>query len=581
MTIDEFETRARRGEISPFSWVSIPALTGEKFVQARELPLFVALYDPRRIHFRKHFQIGRLPVLTVFLSLACVALFFVSKHLGDGVVTREALLVLGAKAAARIIEDGATWRLLTANVLHRDGVHLAFNLFALLNIGTVLEGVYRRGDYILLLVVSGLATMVVSAAMSPPVTVGASGLVFGCLGAAVVFGWRFGDVLPRRYRIYFGLVVLGYVTVMFYLGLRSGSTDNWGHGGGLVAGVLMGMLLEPRLMRLTATKESVAVTARPYLLAGILAGTTLLVGPLLPHVAFRYQSVDVDAFGVRLKRPLHWNKVAGPLGFFAFGNNVDAFTSLGCARLEQRSQLPDAVNRFVQGELRALERSGSIGQLEIGRPKPAVIGRAKTAPAIAVPFSLLASEGPFAATAVLFSRGQLECALVLAQRPGAPQGTSDRLDEILKSVSLVETKAQREARSVAEKRPDAARSWLSLALAHQAAGEIALARSAFSRAEALVDTQRAWAGQVAFGRAAFELEYGDDASAALAAARKARAEDNGLDTRLLYADALIANGETAAARSELEGLAKDFPKDKRVKIRLEATGPQEDAHAAP
>src|SRR5690606_22677756 len=105
---------------------------------------------------------------------------------------------------------GEAWRLLAANLLHRDAVHLSFNLFAFLNVGAVLEGVYRRGDYVLVLVLSGLCTMTTSAVMSGPVTVGASGLVFGCLGCAVVFGWRYGEVLPLRYRTYFGVIVVGY-----------------------------------------------------------------------------------------------------------------------------------------------------------------------------------------------------------------------------------------------------------------------------------------------------------------------------------------------------------------------------------
>jgi membrane associated rhomboid family serine protease len=163
ISIDEFEARTRRGEMSPFVWVCIPTLTGDHFVQARDLPLFVALYDPRRLHFRQHFSVGRLPLVTGLVAVVAIALYFLTQHLGEGIVTRDALLVLGAKARARILEDGEAWRLLSANLLHRDAVHLAFNLFALLNVGTVLEGVYRRGDYVLLLVVCGLGTMLTSA----------------------------------------------------------------------------------------------------------------------------------------------------------------------------------------------------------------------------------------------------------------------------------------------------------------------------------------------------------------------------------------------------------------------------------
>ena len=66
-----------------------------------------------------------------------------------------------------VTNRGATHRIgPDADPRPRDGIHLGFNLFALLNVGTVLEGVYRRGDYVLLLVVSGLSTMLTSAVMS-------------------------------------------------------------------------------------------------------------------------------------------------------------------------------------------------------------------------------------------------------------------------------------------------------------------------------------------------------------------------------------------------------------------------------
>ena len=64
LTIDDFERRARRGEISPFAEVCLPAMTGDRFVQARELSLFTSIYDPRRVLFRRHFHLGRYPLVT-------------------------------------------------------------------------------------------------------------------------------------------------------------------------------------------------------------------------------------------------------------------------------------------------------------------------------------------------------------------------------------------------------------------------------------------------------------------------------------------------------------------------------------
>lgn len=567
LTIEEFESRARRGELSPLAYVCIPTLTGDRFVQARELPLFVSLYDPRRVHFRTHFQLGRLPLVTGLFAIIAVALFFVSKDLGGGVVTREALLALGAKARARIVEDGEAWRLLAANFLHRDAVHLGFNLFALLNIGTMLEGVYRRGDYVLLLVLSGLCTMGLSAAMSGPVTVGASGLVFGCLGAAVVFGWRYGELLPLRYRIYFGGVVVGYAAVMFYLGLKSGSTDNWGHAGGLICGLVMGFVLVPRLLRLTAPREPWPVVLRPYAIS--LALVVIVIGPLsvlLPRVFFRTEPYEVSAFGVVIERPSHWAKVQVPLGLFTFGNGVDAFASLGCARLSGPSRLDEAVARFVDGELESLSRAGHIGKLRVEGVAPDTVGSGPSATAARrVSFSFLASDGPLEADALLFSRGQLECALVLAHRPSAPVSSKERLDEIREGLRLVPTRAEEEAQRIVRARPHSARAWLELALAHQSAGQEALARVAFEEAEQRVEESDPLYAQVHFARARFELDYGGDEDAAVTHARLARAgREDDCDADLLLIEALLARGREEEARAVADDLIRRHPDDQRV-----------------
>lgn len=546
ISIDEFEERARAGEFSPFAWVSIPTLTGDRFVQARDLPLFVALYDPRRLHFRKHFALGRLPILTGVVALVAVVVFFVTKSLGDGVVEREVLLLLGAKARSRMLEDGETWRLLAANFLHRDGIHLAFNLFALLNVGTVLEGVYRRGDYVLLLVVSGLTTMALSATMSGAVTVGASGLVFGCLGCAVMFGWRYGDVLPLRYRLYFGVVVVGYAATMFYLGLRSANTDNWGHAGGLIAGVLTGGFLTPRLLRLTdAPREPRRSLLRPWVAAAAVVVLTIAVGPLLPRALLSTTPHEVPAFGVVLDRPSHWTKVSDPLGLLTFGNGVDAFASLGCADLRGPVNLEDAMDRFVDGELRTLARSGHIGELYVAPPEADAIGDGEHLHAARrVRFSFLASDGPLTSSAILFVRGQLECALVLNARPSAPESSWERLEDIRRAVRFVPTRAEVLALRGVSGRPHSPRAWLELALAHQRAGALDEAREAFVEAARFAEEDGPVAGQIDYARARFELRFAHDAAAAVAHARTAVEKTKGdRDAQLLFLEALLARGD--------------------------------------
>jgi rhomboid protease GluP len=570
LTLEEFERSARRGEVSPFALVSVPAITGDRFVEARELPFFDAMYDPRRVHFRRHFQVGRVPVLSLLLSALMIGLFLLARDLGDGAATREALLLLGAKARSRIIEDGETWRLFAANLLHKDLVHLGFNLFALMNVGAVLEGVYRRGDWVLLVVVSGLATMTASAAFAMPVTVGASGLVFGCLGAAVVFGWRFGDVLPSRYRTYFSVVVVIYAVVMFTLGFVSPSTDNWGHGGGLLAGLVMGMLLEPRLMRLKAVREPVLSLVLPYALAlAIVTVVVVFLGPLLMRFGEKTELHRVDAFGVVLERPTTWTKVSDPLGFLTFGNGVDAFASLGCAREEQQRTLDDAERRFVEGELRALSLAGNIGGLDVGRPLPSVVGETKVAVnAREIPFSFVASDGALEARAVLFVRGHYDCALVLAHRPAADERTRARLDDIRRRLALIPTRAEETALQATMTRPGSSRAWLELAIAHESGGALEEARTAYTRALTLVAAEPSAESEVRFAAARFERAVGGDPARGLAALGPLLVENAPVDVALLAAELTLQLGDLDAARTVLERALRHHPAEKRIDAAL-------------
>ncbi len=428
LSIEEFEHRARRGEISPHALVSIPTLTGEGFVEARALPIFQATYDPRRLLFRRHFHLDRLPLVTGAVVVLCLAMWFLARDLGDGVVTKEALLALGAKSRARIVDEGDSWRLLAASVLHKDVVHLGFNMFVLLATGTVLEGIYRRGDYALILVLSGLACMTTSTIMSPPATVGASGMIFGCLGCAMVFGLRFADVLPLRYRVYFGVVLVAYTAAAFWSGLLRTTTDNWGHAGGLLCGAACGVVLQPRLLRVTTAKTARMDIIRPWLVTIAVIVVVIAVGPLLPRLLLRFVPLPFSSFGVVLEHPSTWARGPDPLGFVAVGNGTDTLASLACSRSDTARDTAVVARRFVDDELFGLADRGHIAKLEVDPAADCVIAGQHGQ---AIGFSFIASDGPFEAVGYVFVRDRVECVLVAAHRREAPPKARALLHEIV------------------------------------------------------------------------------------------------------------------------------------------------------
>ncbi|RKH19603.1 rhomboid family intramembrane serine protease, partial [Corallococcus sp. CA047B] len=187
---------------------------------------------------------SRLPWLTLAL-VGAQAILYVALAPG-GPPGVDALVRWGAKAGPLVTDVGQGWRLLAANLLHRDGLHLGLNLLVFAVVGSAVERACRWWDYLALLGVSGLATMAGSLWWSPTVSVGASGLVFGCVGALLVLGRRSRNGPKARFGWFSGESALPTVLVFLWLGWTSAGVDNAGHLGGLLAGLLVGVFLRSR-----------------------------------------------------------------------------------------------------------------------------------------------------------------------------------------------------------------------------------------------------------------------------------------------------------------------------------------------
>jgi membrane associated rhomboid family serine protease len=129
------------------------------------------------------------------------------------------------------LAHGEWWRLITAAFLHAGVLHLAMNMLILWLVGAQLETAIGRGRYLLLYLVSGLSGSAGALLLSPnAVTVGASGAIFGLLGALLVLERQGTYVLGGSV---LGLVVLNVVITFAVPGISIG-----GHLGGLAGGAL-------------------------------------------------------------------------------------------------------------------------------------------------------------------------------------------------------------------------------------------------------------------------------------------------------------------------------------------------------
>src|SRR6266436_6731060 len=192
---------------------------------------------------REMLAVSGVPWVTLLFLLACSWVLLAAGGV-KGALSVSSLLVYGAKATPLILDRGETWRLFAANLLHKDPLHLAFNAFALWNVGGALERAVRPADYLALLIFTALGTTLVSAIGADSISLGASGMAFVMLGASATFGWRRG--VCGTLRSYFGLRIVPWLLALFAAGLGSAGVDNWGHAGGLFTGAIFGCFLTPR-----------------------------------------------------------------------------------------------------------------------------------------------------------------------------------------------------------------------------------------------------------------------------------------------------------------------------------------------
>ena len=142
-------------------------------------------------------------------------------------------------------QDGQWWRLGTAMFVHFGVVHLTLNMWALWDVGRLLEGLLGRWRFATLYLGSGVLGNAVSLVVqgNQAVSGGASGAVFSLYGALLVFLWRERRQVDRsEFRWLFGGGLV-FTALMLGLGFVLPGIDNAAHAGGLVAGALLGGLL--------------------------------------------------------------------------------------------------------------------------------------------------------------------------------------------------------------------------------------------------------------------------------------------------------------------------------------------------
>lgn len=143
----------------------------------------------------------------------------------------ELLSVYGAKENMSIL-NGEYWRFITPIFLHANITHLLVNCYSLYAVGSIVERIYGYLKFIFIYIVAGFMGSLLSFMFTINPSVGASGAIFGLLGALLYFGIEF----PKLFKTYFGRSILMILGLNLAYGIMNSSIDNFGHIGGLIGG---------------------------------------------------------------------------------------------------------------------------------------------------------------------------------------------------------------------------------------------------------------------------------------------------------------------------------------------------------
>jgi membrane associated rhomboid family serine protease len=170
---------------------------------------------------------------TLALVVLNVLVYLVTVYQGAGIGRPGGQVFSdGALVGALIYTDGDWYRLMTAMFLHASLLHLAFNMFALYWLGTFVEQALGTWRFLLIYFVSGIAGSAGALVLSDPtaVTVGASGAIYGIMGALLVLEYRATGSFAGPA---LGLIVLNLALTFAIPNISIG-----GHLGGLAGGIL-------------------------------------------------------------------------------------------------------------------------------------------------------------------------------------------------------------------------------------------------------------------------------------------------------------------------------------------------------
>ena len=190
--------------------------------------------------FTKNMNKNDKPVISYILIAINIIIFALMYLIGNGSEDSQTLINFGANMGA-LTKNGEYFRLISCAFLHIGVIHLICNMYSIYAIGPTVEYFYGKLKFIFIYFYSAIiaSLFVLIFQGDGVVTAGASGAIFGLMGALLYFGYSYRGYMGNR-------IISSVVSVILlnlFIGFTTPGISNAAHIGGLIGGLAMSYML--------------------------------------------------------------------------------------------------------------------------------------------------------------------------------------------------------------------------------------------------------------------------------------------------------------------------------------------------
>jgi rhomboid protease GluP len=329
-------------------------------------------------------------------AIAIIVIMFGLEWMWGGTELVPVLVRMGANGSWAL--EGEPWRLLSSAWLHAGPLHVLVNAYVLFSLGGFLERMFGGPRFVVLYVGAALGGGIASALLSDAaLSVGASGAIWGVLGASMALAWRPADLVPAAVLPGFRKNAIVNVVINVAISFAPG-IDMMAHFGGGIVGALL--VLSGALTR--GLGKDAQTSSRPWMVGATLAGVVMIAAPLTALVVGRPwllfapgDTVHELGHGVTIRLPTQLGMPIvtdeGPLTYVDAGDALRdrAGVAIVINRLDgeiPEDELDDALAQLDEEATDEPEQAERIGarEVEVGKGPRAFVDRYRFANGLAL-----------------------------------------------------------------------------------------------------------------------------------------------------------------------------------------------------